>query len=141
MKRHASMSCIYRLVWREMCGSADVTSTGEPATRPSGWQLTLKPATATLLVALSALSAHAAEPPPNAGTILREIQQIVPPLPSPGGTGLAVEQQDAGQLPASEPFQVNSISIISGNTVFDTPTLHALVADAEGQNLTLPQLG
>ena len=31
--------------------------------------------------------------------------------------------------------------LISGNTLFDTPALHALVADGEGKSLTLSQLG
>lgn len=36
-------------------------------------------------------------------------------------------------------FEIKTIRI-SGNTRFDTPTLHALVADAEGKSLTLAQL-
>ncbi len=42
-------------------------------------------------------------------------------------------------MPASAAFEVKALRI-SGNTVFDTPTLHALVADAEGKSLTLGQL-
>ena len=36
-------------------------------------------------------------------------------------------------------FEIKTVRI-SGNTRFDTPTLHALVADAEGKSLTLAQL-
>jgi hemolysin activation/secretion protein len=42
-------------------------------------------------------------------------------------------------LPASAPFQVDAIRIV-GNTAFSTETLHALVAEAEGKSVTLPQL-
>ena len=139
MKRHASMNRICRLVGRETRGAVDRRAMNKPAACFPGWQLLLKAMTATLLVSVSALSA-AQSAPPKAGAILHEIQQVVPPLPAPGGTGLAVEPQDAGQLPAGDPFPVNKL-IVSGNSAFDTPTLHALVADAEGRNLTLRQLG
>jgi len=51
-----------------------------------------------------------------------------------------IEQADGSKLPPSAPFMVHSIQI-TGNTVFDTPTLLALVDDAQGKTLTLPQLG
>ena len=78
-------------------------------------------------------------PPPGAGTILQQAQPIVPPSPASNQTGLTIAPQSAGALPPSAPFAVNALSI-SGNSVFDAPTLHALVADAEGKSLTLPQL-
>lgn len=96
------------------------------------------------LVALVAsflpLAAQAAGPAnPNAGSILQQIKPVTPPAPSPTGTGLTIEREGGGKLPPSAPFNVKTIQI-SGNTLFDTPTLHALVADAEGKSLTLTQL-
>ncbi len=75
---------------------------------------------------------------PNAGSIL---QQIQPPAPVPpaGATGLAIEPGRAGALPDSAPFEIKQLQI-SGNTRFDTPTLHALVAQAEGRRMTLREL-
>jgi len=91
-----------------------------------------------LLVALCPLAAQSAEPPvPGAGTILREVQPVTRPVPAPTETGLTIEH--GNELPPSAPFLVKSIQF-SGNTLIDTPTLHALVADAEGTSLTLAQL-
>ncbi len=97
------------------------------------------------LVALSSLFAalaQAAEPPqvPSAGSILQQTQPVKPPSPSSVGTGLTIEQANGNVAPPSAPFQVTEIQI-SGNTQFDTATLHGLVADAEGKSLTLAQLG
>lgn len=91
------------------------------------------------LVPMVPPSAQAAEVPPNAGTILQQVQPVVPPVPASSGTGLTIERQGAGKAQSSAPFEVKRIRI-SGNTLFDTPTLHALVADAEGRTLTLAQL-
>jgi hemolysin activation/secretion protein len=96
---------------------------------------------AALTILFLPLAVHAAEPPiPGAGSILQQTQPIMPPAPSATGTGLAIEQSDGGTLPPSAPFLVKAIQL-SGNTAFDTPTLHALIAEAEGKSLTLPQLG
>src|SRR5580658_8262351 len=96
---------------------------------------------ATLGICLMPLSVFAAEPlVPSAGSILQQTQPVLPPAPSDTGTGLNIEQPGGGTLPPSAPFAVKSFEL-SGNTAFDTPTLHALIAEAEGQNLTLPQLG
>jgi hemolysin activation/secretion protein len=87
------------------------------------------------------LAVHAAEPVvPGAGSILQQTQPVMPPAPSASGTGLAIEQPGGGTLPPSALFLVKAIQL-SGNTAFDTPTLHALIAEAEGESLTLPQLG
>jgi len=95
---------------------------------------------AAVLLAIASPLVRAAQPPvPGAGTILRQVQPVTPPAPSSSGTGLSIEQKDGLALPPSAPFQVNSFQI-SGNTLFDTPTLHALVADAEGASLTFAQL-
>lgn len=100
----------------------------------------MKPLLATLLI-LAPLAAQAAVPvAPDAGTMLQQIKPVTPPAPSPTGTGLTIQGQGPGKLPESAPFQVKSIQI-SGNDKIDTPTLHALVADMEGQSITLPQLG
>lgn len=100
----------------------------------------VKRAFAALLVAFSSLATQAAEPVvPGAGSILRQLQPAVPPAPSPTGTALIIGQEGDGNLPPGAPFSVTTLEI-SGNTIFDTPTLHALVADAEGTNLTLAQL-
>jgi hemolysin activation/secretion protein len=87
------------------------------------------------------LSLNAAGPVvPGAGSILQQTQPVLPPGPSGTGTGLTIEQPDGGALPPSAPFVVKSFEL-SGNTAFDTPTLHALLAEAEGKTLTLTQLG
>ncbi len=104
---------------------------------------TMKPLIAALLAALAPLAplaVHAQAPaPPGAGAILQQVQPVPPPTPSPGVTGLTIERQDGAKLPPSAPFLVKTIQI-AGNTLFATPTLHALVADAEGKSLTLSQL-
>ena len=102
---------------------------------------TMKPLFAALLLAFSPLAAHAANPmAPGAGNILQQMAPPTPPAPSPSGTGLTIEREDGAKLPSSAPFLVKTIQI-TGNTLFDTTALHALVADAQGQNLTLTQLG
>ncbi|MDP1634334.1 MAG: ShlB/FhaC/HecB family hemolysin secretion/activation protein [Gallionellaceae bacterium] len=71
---------------------------------------------------------------------MQQIRPVEPPAPLPDGTGLKIDPGAAAQLPASAPFTVSSIRI-AGNRLFDTATLHALVRDAEGKELTLSQLG
>ena len=83
--------------------------------------------------------AHAADGVPDAGSILQEVQPALPPEPSSGESGLKIEPEASGKLPETPPFEVRSIRI-TGNTQFDTAQLHALVADSEGQSLTLQQL-
>lgn len=102
----------------------------------------MKPLLAALLVAFPALAAAQTAAPvaPGAGAILQQIQPVTPPSPSSTGTGLMIERGDGAKLPPGAPFLVKTLQI-SGNTLFDTPTLHALVADAEGKSLTLSQLG
>ena len=77
---------------------------------------------------------------PGAGSMLQQIQPITVPALAASETGLILEQQDGRQLPASPSFRVRTIQL-TGHSVFPTATLLALVADAEGQSLTLPQLG
>ena len=101
----------------------------------------MTPLLAALLVACSPLAVQAAGPvAPGAGVLLQQIEQVAPPVPSSTSTGLTIAPQGGTQLPASAPFPVTAIRI-TGNTLFDTPTLHALVAGDEGKSLTLPALG
>ena len=87
------------------------------------------------------LVAEAADPVvPGAGSMLQQIQTVTIPGPSSTDTGLTVERKGGDALPPSAPILVRSIRI-SGQTQFDSATLQALVADAAGQSLTLPQLG
>jgi hemolysin activation/secretion protein len=101
----------------------------------------MKVCVAALLVALSPFAARAASPPapPGAGTILQDLKPREPPAPSADQPGLDIEQPSGTPLPPSAPFPVKSIRI-SGNSSFDTATLHALIAGAEGKELTLPEL-
>jgi hemolysin activation/secretion protein len=101
---------------------------------------TVTPLMAALL-AFAPLATLAADPGiPDAGSILQQIQPSMPPLPSGSVTGLTIKQDDGSKLPPTAPFLIQSIQIV-GNTLVDTSTLLALVADARGQMLTLPQLG
>ena len=104
--------------------------------------LTRAALTAGILCLLLPVAAHAVEPvvAPGAGSLLQQTQPVEPPAPSPAGTGLTIEAAARAALPPSEPFLIATIQL-SGNTLFDTPTLHALVASAEGKHLTLPELG
>ena len=77
---------------------------------------------------------------PNAGSLLRDIQAA----PSAEGRketqgSPAVLEAVAPEVPLSAPFEVRRLEIV-GNTVFDSDSLHALVAGAEGQWLTLQQI-
>ncbi len=99
----------------------------------------LKPLLLAMSMTLASLSAQAAgSVVPGAGSILQEIQPPAPPL-QPNAPSLTIERLGPEQLPATTPFSVKRIEI-SGNTAFDTSTLHALVADGEGKTLTLDQL-
>ena len=100
---------------------------------------TVGPVLAGWLMALVPLAAQASPPPPGAGSILQQVQPSAPPPPASNETGLTIESEGVGTLPPSAPFLVNTLAI-SGNTLFDTPALHALVAEAEGKTLTLQQL-
>jgi hemolysin activation/secretion protein len=94
---------------------------------------------ATLLLMGSSLAAHAASPAPDAGSLLNQIQPVLPPAPSTNGTGLNIERGNNAATPASAPFLVKTL-VISGNEKIPAATLHALVADAEGKTLTLADL-
>ncbi len=76
---------------------------------------------------------------PGAGTILQDIKPLEPPAPSQNEPGLQIEQEGGAAAPPTTAFLVKAIHI-SGNTSFDTEKLHRLVAEAEGKELTLPEL-
>ncbi len=93
------------------------------------------------LVPLAPLAAWAADPvtTPSAGTLLN---QTTPPAPTPSApraTGLTLERSSDASGLSSSPFEVKALQI-SGNTQFDTATLMALVANAQGKTMTLADL-
>lgn len=97
---------------------------------------------APLMVALLAVlsfSSQAAPVIPDTGSILQQVIQSAPQAPSSSETGLTVKHEGAAKLPPSAPFLVKMLKI-TGNTLFDTVTLHALVADAEGKMQRLADL-
>ena len=102
----------------------------------------VKRAPLAALCVLTTALAQAAEPAPqipNAGSILQQNQPQKQPSASSTGTGLTLDRSGANASPPSAPFPVSDLQI-TGNTLFDSATLHALVADVEGKNLTLEQL-
>ena len=102
---------------------------------------TMKTLFAILLLASSPLAAEVASPVvPGVGNMLQQIAPLTPPASSPRRAGQPIVRVDSAKLPQSAPFLVNRFQI-TGNTLFDTATLHALVANAEGQSITLTQLG
>ncbi|TAN65574.1 MAG: ShlB/FhaC/HecB family hemolysin secretion/activation protein [Methylobacter sp.] len=103
-------------------------------------QRMMKPLLMSMLILSPPVMSAADSVAPGAGSMLQQLQPVQPPAPSPSGTELNLELKDGGKLPPSAPFLVKSI-LISGNENIDTLTLHALVADTEGQSITLPQLG
>lgn len=92
------------------------------------------------LSSLGAQSALAAPAAPDAGAILQQVNPPQPAAPSSGAAPLSIKREGAAVLPTSAPFDVKRIQI-SGNNLFDAATLNALVSDAEGQSLTLTQVG
>jgi hemolysin activation/secretion protein len=107
----------------------------EPEPKPPVVNLLL----AMLVIALAPLAAQGAPAVPDTGSILQQIKPGIPPAPTPAEPGLNIEREGKGKLPPSVAFEVKHIQI-TGNTLFDTASLHALVADAEGKSLTLAEL-
>lgn len=92
-------------------------------------------ALATLLAALPVLALG--QVIPGAGTML---QQVKPVQPSPAAPAtLTINPSNDAPMSSSAPFPVKELRI-QGNTLFDTETLHALVAQAEGKTMPLGQL-
>ena len=80
----------------------------------------------------------AADNKPNAGGLLRDMPS------SPGGNDKSqdikgLDNPGETEISESEAFEVSKL-LISGNTVFATEQLHALVKPLEGTSLTLEQL-
>lgn len=76
---------------------------------------------------------------PGSGAILQQVQPSVS-QPAPNAQpGLTIQPQAAPAPADTTPFLITHITV-SGNTSFDTSTLHALVAKGEGRTLTLAQL-
>jgi hemolysin activation/secretion protein len=105
--------------------------------------LSLKAMIGISSVALFGMVAHryvaAATDLPDAGSLLR---QLIPPLPTeslPGKPNLTMEPDQEPKQISGNAFLVNGF-IITGNTLFDTPTLEALIADHIAKTLSLPQL-
>jgi hemolysin activation/secretion protein len=92
-----------------------------------------------LALAVAPVGRSAAQVTPGAGSILQQVQPATPPVPSSSGTGLTIEADKRSTAQQGSPFLVNIIQVV-GNTLFDTSTLHALVADAEGKKINLYQL-
>jgi hemolysin activation/secretion protein len=103
---------------------------------------TMKGRLATVVVALLAVApfpANGQTAVPGAGTMLQDIRPLQPPAPSTTQPGLTLPEAPQANLPPTVPFAVKAITI-SGNTAFNTATLHALIAGAEGKELTLSEL-
>ena len=93
---------------------------------------------AAVLVA-SPLTALAGATVPGAGTILQDLKPIAPPVPAATAPQLTIEQRGIADVAPTAAFSVKIINL-SGNTAFNTPTLQALLADAEDHELTLSEL-
>lgn len=90
-----------------------------------------------LLLACPMPLAQAAGPlAPNAGSILQQLQPALPAGAADSDAHLTVQEKPVAAVPPSIAFRVTSIQI-TGNTSIATDPLHALVKDAEGQDLTL----
>lgn len=97
-----------------------------------------KPLVAVFLLNGFVASAYAA--PPDAGTILQQIQPTLPSSPPSSVPSLQTPPKGSAALPESAPFFVKRLDI-TGNTIFSADVLHSLVADQEGKSLTLRQVG
>lgn len=102
-------------------------------------QPTLRPLMLVLSQAALAMAAlpALAQTVPNSGQIIQQVPQPAPVTPQ--RPGLTIQQPATAPAASSAPFMVQTIQI-TGNTVFDNATLHALVADGEGKTITLGQL-
>ena len=92
-----------------------------------------------LLTVLLSGSRADAQAVPGAGLILQQDRPTKPLVPSSADTGVTFKLEGGAEMPDSPPFLVKTIQV-TGNTVYDSSTLHAMVAEAEGETLTLPQL-
>ena len=91
-----------------------------------------------LAMALLAAPAFAQQVPPTSGQLLQQAQPPQQPLPR-REPGIQIQTPETAHANDNTPFEVKQI-VVGGNTVFDTATLHALVADGEGRTQTLATL-
>nr|WP_225561687.1 ShlB/FhaC/HecB family hemolysin secretion/activation protein [Rhodanobacter sp. DHB23] len=89
-------------------------------------------------MALLAAPAFAQQVPPSSGQLLQQAQPSQHLLPR-SDTGVQIQNPGTTHASDNTPFEVRRI-VVDGNTVFDTRTLHALVADGEGHTQTLATL-
>ena len=116
------------------------TATGcERKTMKPGLEMRNTELVIAVLLALPLTAVAAGPAAPGAGSILQQIQPSLPQVPSSTDTGLTIHREGEGKLPQTRPFRVKKIEI-TGNKKIDTATLHGLVADSEGKDLTLAQL-
>ncbi|WP_268944833.1 POTRA domain-containing protein [Pseudomonas sp. KNUC1026] len=101
--------------------------------------LAYKPLVAAFFLNGLAASAYA-QVTPDAGTILQQLQPTLPSSSPSSAPSLKAQPKANATLPESAPFFVKQLRI-TGNTIFPTDELHRLVADQEGQPLTLRQVG
>ena len=99
----------------------------------------LKPLLAACVLTLSQWSLALAEVIPDTGSILQQMQEVAPAQPSSNDTGLKLETPAVKALPMTEAFEVKAIELF-GNHAFTTEVLQALVSNAIGTNITLPEL-
>ena len=93
-----------------------------------------------LLCAVPSRAARAAGPvAPNAGAMLQHLQPAAATGAAPTEPRLTVQEKPDAPVPPGMAFRVTTIAI-TGNTRIATQELHALVQDAEGQDLTLAAL-
>lgn len=94
---------------------------------------------ALIASALALAAAQACAATPDAGQISREPRSPAP-LATPSSPTLKLDKPTTGSVPEGGPTVVVSAFEIQGNTVFDTPTLQALLADEQGRPLTFADL-
>jgi len=87
------------------------------------------------LIARAAL----AQAQPDAGNLLQQVRPPVVPSTAQPAPALRLDAAKLKEEQAAVAFELRRIRI-SGNTLFDEPTLHALVQDLEGRKLTLQQI-
>ena len=93
-----------------------------------------------LMFACALRIAQAAGPiVPNAGSMLQQMQPALTSGAAASDAHLTVPEKTDTPVPSSIAFRVTTIEI-TGNTHIATDQLHALVQDAEGQDLTLATL-
>lgn len=96
------------------------------------------PVALSIMIALwgfSPLRAWAVAPPQGAGQFLKEMPPPPPPAPA-SAPALIIRRPKTGRIPPTNTFRVEHIRI-TGNTLFPTSRLHALVASGEKRELNL----